>query len=78
MKFKIEKIERFESEMFIWFEAQLSLTDGTALQAFFDIGDGDFRLFHAERLTWPERDDIRSRIMAVFHAMLSTEAEKQS
>ena len=77
MKIKINNIQRMTGDMFDWYEAHLTLDDGTMLNVFYDIGDGDFRLFNAERLTWPERDDIRNRIMAVFHTMLSAEAMEQ-
>ena len=78
MTFKINDIQRMTGDIFDWFEAHLTLDDGTMLKVFYDIGDGDFRLFYAEALTWPQRDSIRSRIMAVFQAMLSTETEEQS
>ena len=73
MKIKINDIQRMTSETFDWFEAHLTLADGTTLRAFYEINEDEFRLFNAESLTWPQRDSIRDQIMSVFHFILTTE-----
>ena len=75
MKIKINNIQRMTGDIFDWFEAELTLTDGATLKAFYDITEDEFRLFYAENLTWPERDSIRDQIMKVLCAMLAAECE---
>ena len=78
MTFKINDIQRMTGDMFDWFEAKLTLTNGTTLKAFYDITEREFRLFYAEALTWPQRDDIRNKITSIFTSMLATESKIKS
>ena len=77
MKIKINNIQRMTSDTFDWLEAELTLTDGTTLKTFYDITDREFRLFHAESLTWPQRDSIRDQIISVFNFILKTESKEE-
>ena len=77
MKIKINNIQRMTGDIFDWYEAELTLTDGTPLKAFYDITDREFRLFHAESLTWPQRDSIRDQIISVFNFLLKTESKEE-
>lgn len=77
MKIKINNIQRMTGDIFDWLEAELTLTDGTPLKAFYEITEDEFRLFYAESLTWPQRDSIRDQIMSVFNFILKTESKEE-
>lgn len=69
----VVSVERFDGKYFSWFESRVKLENGMVLDVFFDINDREFRLFHSESLSWPQRDTIRDKMLSLFEEMLALE-----
>lgn len=69
----VVSVERFDGEFFSWYESRVKLENGMVLDVFFEINEREFRLFHAENLTWPQRNAIRDKMLTLFEEMLALE-----